>query len=140
MFSCSLHKCKICGKVEYKQNFNHISHARMLFLIVLFYVGLFYNPQNVPNNTTLLSNMLCIKLSSFHLHNWANGEGIWYLFHESKIFYFGDPPKVFGGGGATKLSWRSHGSAKPFCPYFKSTAKEKCTLQGLNQWWVTMVA
>jgi hypothetical protein len=77
----------------------------MLFKIVLFYVGGFYNPQNVPNNTTLLSNMFCTKLSSFHLHNWAKGEplDIFFMKEKSSILgilqrsFFGGPQSCHGG-------------------------------------------
>jgi len=47
--------------------------------------------QNVPNTTTLLSNVLCTKLSCFHLHNWLRHRGgISYFYLENKTFYFGD--------------------------------------------------
>ncbi len=61
-------------------------------------MGGFYDPQNVPNNTTLLSNMLCIKLSSFHLNNWAKGEAFNIFFMKVKSSILGILQKVFFWG------------------------------------------
>jgi hypothetical protein len=90
MFSWSLHNCKMCEKKKIKENVNQISHPKIFFRLCC-YMWEVLPSQNVPNTTTLLSNVLCTKLSCFHLHNWLRHRGgISYFYLENKTFYFGD--------------------------------------------------
>jgi hypothetical protein len=44
--------------------------------------------QDVPNSTTLLSYMLCLKLSCFHLSRWAEGEALHLWNNRLYCFFF----------------------------------------------------
>jgi hypothetical protein len=88
-----LHKCKMCGKIEDKENLNQISmwgcFLGLFFMCWGEVGGVFTIFKMFPIASHFLFNMLCTKLSFFHLHNWAKKEVFHTFEFENKTFYFG---------------------------------------------------